>query len=101
MASVAGREYKSSPETFMEIFGTTKPSQSAVIKWKSQWRSTKGRIEVKSFKDAIKLLDEAGVEPLFYQFSAEPAENLSKDKFFIVFYSEEHEVFFKLHNDLA
>jgi len=96
------RKYKTSTETFMEIFGTTKPSQSAIIKWKARWRATKGRVEVASFIEAIKFLEESGIAPLFYQFSSDPGEfPETTGKIFIVFYDGEHEVFFKLHSDLA
>lgn len=83
----------------MEVFGTPRPNKDAVTRWKAKWRDTHGKIQVSSFNDAIKLLTESDVDPLFYQFFAEPGHpsNDAAEKYYIVFYKDEHEVFFKLH----
>jgi hypothetical protein len=90
--------YRESPEALIEVFGTPHPSRDAIIKWKARWREEKGKIKVNNFNAAIKLLEESGVDPLFYQFWADPG--IQKD-FYVVFWKEEHEVFFKLHTGIA
>jgi len=87
----------------MEVFGTPNPDRMAVERWKQTWRDTAGRIEVKNFNASVKLLNESDVDPLFYQFFAEHAETTddSAERYFVVFYKDEHEVFFKLHQGLA
>jgi len=89
----------------IEIFGTDSPSASAVSRWRATWRDRKGKIQVSSFNQTIKFLEENSVDPLFYQFYADTGGDGSggdvQEKFYVVFYKEEHEVFFKLHQGMA
>lgn len=82
----------------MDIFGTSRPNQSAVGKWRLGWKDKRERIKVNSFNSTIKFLEANNIDPLLYQFYAEPGE----DKlFYVVFYENEHEVFFKLHSGIT
>jgi hypothetical protein len=86
---------RNTDESLFEIFGTTRPNQKTITRWKFSWRDTKGKVEVESFSSAAKILAENDVDPLFYQFSATASE--LTNRIFVVFFYEEHEVFFKLH----
>ena len=87
----------------MEVFGTTGVSVNTIQRWKMTWRDNGShRIEVKSYVDAMRLLNQSEVPQLFYQFtSLVMPEAGGADKFFVVFYKPEHQVFFKLHQGLA
>jgi hypothetical protein len=87
----------------MEVFGTTGVSIKTIHRWKMTWREdVTRRIEIKSFTDTMRLLENNGVSPLFYQFNSVVMPGTgSNDRFFVVFYKPEHEVFFKLHQGLA
>ena len=80
-----------SDEALMEIFGTTYASNDAIVKWKSTWRDTKGRIGVESYSSASRMLAENDIDPLMYQFSWHDGSP------HIVFYRDGDEVFFKIH----
>jgi hypothetical protein len=83
-------------ESLLEIFGTTRPNQTTINRWKFAWRDTKGKVEVESFSSARRILAENDIDPLFYQSHATAIE--LTNRIFIVFFYEEHEVFFKLHS---
>jgi len=92
-----------SREALIEVFGTPNPSSQAVSRWKMSWRDVRGRVRVYSYRDAMAFLNESGVDPLFYQLAADTGSDLSDqaEKYYIVFYKDEHEVFFKLHNGIG
>jgi hypothetical protein len=89
-------------ECLMEIFGTTRPSPATINRWKLAWRDTGGKVAVESFHAARKLLAENDIDPLFYQFrSTSSYPDGEADSFCIVFFYDEHEVFFKLHSAMG
>jgi len=104
-----------SDEALMAVFGTTRPSERAVIRWKGSWKDDDTRrIQIYKYNAAIKFLTEHDVDPLYYQFVSVPAtlpyldsdgnitdKGGSVETHYVVFFSPEHEVFFKLHQGLA
>lgn len=98
------KDHKMDPEALIEIFGTPHPNEVTVLRWKRSWRDTRGRIEVKSYAAALNILNDSGIDPLFYQMTAESGDGArwgEGDKYYITFYKDEHEVFFKLHAGMA
>lgn len=85
-----------SEEALMDVFGTPRPSPLAVNEWKNRWRYTHGKIKVPAYITAIQQLNEADIDPLYYQFFSDVSDN-----HYIVFYNAEHEFFFKLHNNIT
>lgn len=85
-----------SSEALIEIFGTPRPSEKAVLKWKAGWINTASRIKVTSWADALRLIDDSDIDPLFYQTYADAG----MDKF-VVFYHDEDLVYFKLHYGIS
>lgn len=88
---------RASKEALMEVFGTPNPSLRTIVRWKSTWRESAGKIQVKSYSAALKTVRANNIDPLYYQLFADH----DTTKFYIAFYDPEHEVFFKLHNDLG
>ena len=87
----------------MEVFGTPNPSPDAVTRWRWKWKHERGRVKVPNFNTALKMLHEAEIDPLFYQTGADLGDGMSDkaEEYYISFYKEEHEVFFKLHAGIA
>ena len=91
-----------SVDALMDVFGTPRPNQSVIWNWKGTWRETGTRVKVIGFHDGLKFLSQNGIDPLYYQIvsglqnflngvQGEDAAN------YIVFYKNEHAVYFKLH----
>lgn len=97
------KDKRYSDEALMEVFGTTGVDELTIIRWKRRWKTERGRVEVSSYNAAFTILDEAGVDPLFYQISADIGDGKSDsaERYHIVFFKAEHEVFFKLHAGMA
>jgi hypothetical protein len=89
-----------SDAALMDVFGTTGASQTAIVKWKARWRETRGKVRVVNYYDAIKLLKENNIDPLYYQFASFAVDGVNV-RHYIVFYSDEYEFFFKLHYGVA
>ena len=68
-----------------------------IVRWKATWRNTGGKVRVANYTTAVRMLKSmTNIDPLFYQFiSGDAGES------YIVFYKHEHEVFFKIHQDLG
>jgi len=108
---MAMKHNRYSEEALMEVFKTPRPDNTSVIRWKDTWRDdTERRYEVKNFTAAVALLTANDVDPLFYQLHSIPyplgndpsgGAVFSVEKHYIVFFKEEHYVFFKLHQGLA
>ena len=93
-----------SDEALIEVFGTPAADSSTIRRWKMTWRNSDRRVRVQNFNQTVKRLDEAGVDPLFYQFYSDTGNDGTVDameKFYTVFYKDEHYVFFKLHSGIA
>lgn len=84
-------------ESLMDVFGTPRPTDSVIWKWKGEWRDTATRVRVTSFSAAIVLLRESGIDPVYYQIVSSDDEHEIYHHY-IVFYKAEHAVYFKLHN---
>jgi hypothetical protein len=88
----------------MDIFGTPRPIQSVVWNWKGSWRDTGTRVKVNSFHDGLKFLHENDIDPLYYQIVSGMQNFLDGTQYgsdagnYLVFYKDEHAVYFKLHN---
>jgi hypothetical protein len=97
------RDGKYSTEALMEVFGTPNPSPDTVTRWRWSWKHHRGRVRITNFNSAIKLMREAGVDPLFYQMGADIEGQVddAAEVYYIAFYKEEHEVFFKLHAGIS
>lgn len=100
--AIIGKD-KYSQEALMEVFGTPNPDPSSIVRWKWKWKHRRGKVQVENFNAAIKILQEANIDPLFYQIGADIGDSIedSKEDYYIAFYKEEHEVFFKLHAGIA
>lgn len=88
----------------MEVFGTPTPSTQAQNRWRASWRNSESKIYVDSYTIAQKIIIEAEIDPLFYQFGADISENPFHDaaeKYYVIFFKKEHEVFFKLHYGIS
>lgn len=101
MAIVSKDKY--SQEALMEVFGTPNPDPGSIVRWKWKWKHKRGKVPVENFNTALKILREANIDPLFYQIGADLRDEQSNkaDEYFIAFYKEEHEVFFKLHAGIS
>lgn len=90
-----------SDDALMDIFQTTGASHQAIWKWKGKWRDSRSRVAVDNFTEAMKILIENNIDPLYYQIRSEVTGDQFSgggvDTRYIVFYREEHEIFFKLH----
>lgn len=81
----------------IDTFGTPNPSSTAVQKWKASWRETGGMVKVTNYTAAARFLEEAGIDRLFYQFWSKHEDAEATVGLYVIFFKEEHEVFFKLH----
>lgn len=90
-----------SREALIEIFGTPKPSRMAITRWKRKWAAARKPIQIKTFNDAIKFMKEHDIDPLFYHFTAGQENNGNAETYYVSFYYEEHEVFYKLHSGIS
>lgn len=88
-------KYFSNKDALIDIFGTPSPSLKAIAKWRLSWRESNSQVQVDSFAAATRMMKENDIDPLFYQFYS------AGDELFVVFYYDEHEVFFKLHYNIA
>jgi hypothetical protein len=97
------RDGKYSTEALMEVFGTPNPSPDTVTRWRWSWKHHRGRVKIANFGSAIRIMRESGVDPLFYQMGADVKDTTDDwpEDYYIIFYKEEHEVFFKLHAGIA
>ena len=92
-----------SVDALMDVFGTPRPNQSVIWNWKGTWRETGTRVKVIGFHNGLAFLSQNDIDPLYYQIvsglqdflngvaSTKGAAN------YIVFYKNEHAVYFKLH----
>jgi hypothetical protein len=87
-----------SVDALMDIFGTPRPNQSVVWNWKGTWRDTGTRVQVYSFHEALKFLYEHDIDSLYYQIVSDHGRGPSDTGNYMVFYKDEHAVYFKLHN---
>ena len=94
-----------SKEALMEVFQTPVPSAMAISNWKKRWENSPNRVAIEYYSRTINFLEANGIDSLFYQFTTE--KNTSDEVYwdnkitYVVFYKEEHEVFFKLHYGIS
>lgn len=98
---MAVKKVRYSTEALMDIFDTPAPSHNAIRKWKARWRSGDNKVPVASFAAAMKLLAGTEIDSLYYQIRCDPSDAFDTPKNYIVFYREEHQVYFKLHNGIS
>ncbi len=86
-----------SADALMDIFGTPRPNQSVIWNWKGTWRDTGTRVKVNSFHDGLKFLSQNDIDPLYYQIVSAGGDYADATGNYLVFYKNEHAVYFKLH----
>lgn len=94
------KKVRYSTEALMDIFDTPAASPNAIRKWKARWRYSTTKVSVNTFSEAIKLLAETDIDPLYYQICCDAGDAWATPNNYIVFYREEHQVYFKLHNGI-
>ena len=91
-----------SVDALMDVFGTPRPNQSVIWNWKGTWRDTGTRVKVIGFHNGLTFLSQNGIDPLYYQIVSGLQDFLKEVQGedaanYIVFYKNEHAVYFKLH----
>jgi hypothetical protein len=86
-------------DALIDVFGTPKPNESVIWGWKGSWRDTGTRVKVSGFNHALKLLSEHDIDPLYYQIVSGIQGNDAVN--YIVFYNDDHAVYFKLHTSFT
>lgn len=88
---------KPSKDALLEVFGTPRPADYAVYRWKSSWRNSTNRVKVSSYTDALSQLKcIPDIDPLFYQFITLNEKYTGNSQSYVVFFKEEHEAYFKM-----
>lgn len=80
-----------SAESLKTVFGTERPSDSAVRRWRLSWRENEYKVGISSFAECVRVLSEHNVDTLYYQFWSVPPQK------FVTFYRDEDYVFFKMY----
>lgn len=81
-------------EALIEVFGTSRPAESTIRRWRRSWRDNEQCCKIESFNETLKFIQEYDIDSLFYQIKS--VDGIKH----IVFFKNEDYVFFKIHNNI-